>query len=280
MISLSVAIWLAGLAPWWPDAPNPLPIKFDTSDGVTVGADYFAPKLEVGKKAPVAILIHMYPMDRKSWAPIIPFLHDVGFAILAYDVRGKGQSVLPAERDLRGQYGKRDPALFAEAWRDAEGAKNILAKQADCDVSRLVVIGASVGSSIAIDFARRDKDVKAIVCLSPYVTIFGLDTAAHIKEVGKRAILLLSPQREYSRSLDLVKSSGGVAKSEYLPGGPSQHGSLMLEEPMYATHACQMITDFVREPAGLGPPPKPAENRKDASKSEDTSKKNENKKGS
>src|SRR5882672_3194507 len=93
------------------DAPRPLAIQYETSDGVTVGANYYAPKVEKGGKAPVAILIHMYAMNRTSWDALIPPLHDAGFAVLAYDIRGKGDSVHPAERNLREMYGKFDPEL-------------------------------------------------------------------------------------------------------------------------------------------------------------------------
>src|SRR5438067_11023510 len=75
-------------------------VKYDTSDGVKIVADYYAPTTQPDrdKKAPVAILIHMYPLTRDSWGPLIPSLHEAGFAILAYDIRGMGGGVDPASK--------------------------------------------------------------------------------------------------------------------------------------------------------------------------------------
>src|SRR5258706_16301455 len=82
-------------------------IEFKTSDSVQIAADYFAPANKK-EKAPVAILIHMYPADRKSWAPLIPALHNAGFAVLAYDIRGHAGSA----GQISKAYDSRDPALF------------------------------------------------------------------------------------------------------------------------------------------------------------------------
>jgi pimeloyl-ACP methyl ester carboxylesterase len=232
---------------WGPaDPPRSLPITFTTSDGVVIGADYYAPKVEKGKKAPAAILIHMYAEDRKSWGPLLGPLHDAGFAVLTYDSRGRGESVKPESMDLHNRYGKLDPTLWVDSWRDVEAAKKTLASTPDCDVDRLVLIAASEGSSIAFDFARRDKNVKAIVGLSPKLLFKGLDSKAHIKECGRCAVKLIAPEKEFKWTEELAAASGGSATAQQFPGGRPYHGSNLLYTD-FADEVKKAIVDFVRE---------------------------------
>ena len=169
-------------------------VTFETSDGVKIAADYYSPAVEAGQKAPVAILIHMYPADRKSWEPLVPRLSEAGFAVLAYDIRGNGGSVEPAAKNLQKMYKDQDPALFKDAWKDAEAAKKWLATKPECDVNKIAMIGASIGCSISLEYGSRDEAVKAIVCLSPGTDYFGVDSIASIRKCGKRAMLMMSPK--------------------------------------------------------------------------------------
>ena len=64
-------------------------VTFETSDGITIEADYYPVKVDPNTKTPVVILIHMYPTDRSSWKSFVPALRKAGVAALAYDIRGK-----------------------------------------------------------------------------------------------------------------------------------------------------------------------------------------------
>lgn len=229
-------------------------VTFDTTDGVKIAADFYAPtppadkKASQAAKAPVAILVHMFPADRTSWTPLVPKLTEAGFAVLAYDIRGKGGSTEPADKNLAKRYQEQSPDLFKDAWKDAEAAKKWLAGQPTCGVSRIVMIGASIGCSISLDYAGRDEAVKAVVCLSPGTNYFGVDSVAHIEKCGKRAILLMSPKAEYDAVEKLVKASDGVAKGEEYPGDRTQHGTGMLNAS-YGDRVKQRIVEFVSEAA-------------------------------
>ena len=89
-------------------------VTFETSDGITIEADYYPVKVEPGKNTPVAILIHMYPADRSSWKSLVPALRKAGVAALAYDIRGKGGSLKPAGKKLREGYDKRSEEHTSE----------------------------------------------------------------------------------------------------------------------------------------------------------------------
>lgn len=218
------------------ESPPPLPemktVRFETSDGITIEGDYYPPIIKEGEKAPVAILIHMYPADRKSWTPLVPGLRDgdTRFAVLAYDIRGRGGSTEPADKNLRSMYENRDPALFKDAWKDVEAAKKWLSKQPGVDTSRIALIGASIGCSISLDYGSRDKDVKAVVCLSPGTNYFQVDSTRHIKRCDHISVLLIAPEEEYPAVEDLIAASGGKAKGLKYPGGREWHGTRMFDE--------------------------------------------------
>ncbi|MEK6644834.1 MAG: alpha/beta fold hydrolase [Planctomycetota bacterium] len=231
-----------------PAEPKPQDIKYITADGVTVAADYFAPTVKVAK-APVAILIHMYATDRKSWTPLVQPLLDTGFAVLAYDTRGRGGSIEPERMELRNRYGRQDTTLFLDAWQDAAGAVQWLGTRAECDTTRIVLIGASSGASIAIDYATHEPNVKAIVGLSPYMKTVGIETSDHIKKIKDRLILLLAPEKELGRAQDLAATTGGKAKCEMLVGGPANHGTNLLKEPN-KSRAIELIVNFVKPITG------------------------------
>lgn len=225
-------------------------VKFETSDGITIEADYYPVKVEPGKKTPVAILIHMYPADRSSWKSFVPALRKAGVAALAYDIRGKGGSVKPAGKKLGEGYDKHEPSHFKDAWKDVQAARTWLRQQKNIEVKRTILIGASIGCSIALDQAGRDSKIKGVVCLSPGEKYMGVDSIAHIKKCSTVPILLLSPEGEFEACRKLVKASGGTAKARKYPGGREHHGTRMLEAK-YGKKVSRRILRFVKKSLGI-----------------------------
>lgn len=241
----------AGLSPVKPKPINytPRTVTLQCADGVKLAADYFPPLVKPEEKAPSAILIHMYPADRASWKPLIPELRQAGFAVLAYDIRGHAGSADQGERNLKEQYDQRDPALFASAAMDTDTAVNFLSSEPGCDPQRVVLIGASIGCSIAMDYAPRTPVVKAIVCLSPGTNYMELNSLEHIKFCADRAVLLIAPEGEYKAVEQLIEASGKKAVGKKHPGGVEQHGTKLFSAP-YGKKVIKEIRDFVAKAAG------------------------------
>jgi dienelactone hydrolase len=225
--------------------PDPRRIVIETTDGVEIVADYFAPKIDENQKAPCAVLIHMFPAERTSWRPLVPYLHEAGFAVLAYDIRGAGESIRPREKHLRRLYSDRDADLFAAAWQDADAVVRWLRKRKECDASHIAMIGASIGCSISIDYAGRDKSVKTVVCLSPGTNYMGIDSVSQIKKLGKRPILIVAPEGERAAPEALTKAAAD-ATMDIRPGDYQQHGTRMFEAE-YGTDVMKKITAFATE---------------------------------
>ncbi|MCP4249574.1 MAG: alpha/beta fold hydrolase [bacterium] len=178
-------------------AHGPEPVFFGTEDSVDLVGTYYAP--HEGGNAPVVILLHMYRSDRSAWDPILETLHDQGLAVLAIDLRGHGESVHPTSMGLKQKVAARDEATFQTMWRDVMAAYAWLTEQPHVDLSRLGLVGASVGCSVAIDYAARDRSVDVVVCMTPGENYLGVDSRKHIVEYaknGQRPILLLATKKE------------------------------------------------------------------------------------
>ncbi|MHC4093507.1 MAG: alpha/beta hydrolase, partial [Planctomycetota bacterium] len=178
-------------------AHGPEQVSFTTEDGVEIVGSYHGP--ERCALAPVVILLHMYGSDRSAWDPIIEVLHEHGVAVLAIDLRGHGQSIQPTSMGLQEQAATRDEELFRSMYRDVMAAYAWLSDQPNVDSSQFGLVGASVGCSVAIDYAARDRSVDVVVCMTPGEDYLGVDSRKHIAEFakhGQRPILLLATEAE------------------------------------------------------------------------------------
>lgn len=230
-------------------------VTFPATDGVQIVADWYPAKVKEGEKAPVAILIHMYPGNRSNWKPMVPLLRDqLGVSMLAYDIRGTGDSTKPADRELVRRYKERDKTLFANAIKDTEGAYDWLGKQPGVDLDRLVVIGASVGCSISLEFAAQQSQVKGVACLSPGTHYMGIDSIGSIKALqGKHTkVLLMSPAGEYKAVEELMAAvdNARFVKGRKWPGGHENHATRMFDTK-YGKQVKRRLQRFVRGVLGI-----------------------------
>ncbi|MCA9249987.1 MAG: alpha/beta fold hydrolase [Phycisphaerae bacterium] len=207
-----------------PDDLQKSKAEFKTDDGVTIVGDYFPP---TGRAiSPAAILLHMYNHDRSTWTPLIKPLHEAGFAVLAIDLRGHGESIEPADMKLVDRVQERDPKLFNDMHKDAQAAIKWVRTQPNVDQERLVLIGASVGCSVSIDTMAREPSVDAIVCMTPGTNYLGVDSAEQILKTGDRPILLLATEDEREATDALAKAADNATGE--IVGSGRVHGTNML----------------------------------------------------
>jgi pimeloyl-ACP methyl ester carboxylesterase len=141
------------------DAAPASVVTFETDDGLTLSAD-FHPH---GPRSPVAALFHMIPPsnDRSNYPEAFrQGLVDAGFTVLNVDRRGAGDSEGEPRDAYEGPDGQRDVAA-ARAFLEASG----------CAVDRLILVGASNGTTSLLDYTASDApDPAALVFLSggPY----------------------------------------------------------------------------------------------------------------
>lgn len=227
-------------------------LKFVTDDQIEIHGTYTSPATKESAKAPIVILLHMYNKDRSGFDPLLPALHEAGFAVLAIDMRGHGQSVGPAAMDLPRRVADRDPKLFREMYRDVQAAYLWLAGQPEADLNRFALVGASVGCSVALNYAGRDRSVDAVVCLTPGTKYLGIDSLRDARKYGRRPLLLLAAEPERSAADTLTGFIPG-ATMQIVPGHADNemalHGTNMLGR---VPKVEQTIVEFLLK--AVGPP--------------------------
>ncbi|HUZ69760.1 MAG TPA: alpha/beta fold hydrolase [Candidatus Saccharimonadales bacterium] len=124
-----------------------------TSDGVTVAAEYTQPASAAVKSRGV-VLCHGFSGAR--YPKLIADLGARGYAVLAFDYRGYGRSA-----------GERGRVVMEEVVADTIAATNWLLSQPEVDASCVALVGSSLGGSITIMAAAKDKRVQAVVSACP-----------------------------------------------------------------------------------------------------------------
>ncbi len=125
-------------APYVPPAGEV--ISLTTADGVTLEADWY----DNAPGSPAVLLLHMIPpsYDRSSWPNgFIEGLVEDGYAVLALDRRGAGGSGGNAEDAYNGDLGVNDAYAAVDHMVAA-------------DHDRLVIIGASNGTTTLLDYTK------------------------------------------------------------------------------------------------------------------------------
>lgn len=227
-------------------ALEPEPVTFPAADGMQIAADYYAPDRKPTERAPMVILLHMYRSDRKAWQPLVAPLHDAGFAILALDLRGHGESATTETRD---RVHARDGRLFREMQADVRGAYDWLASRPEIDRARFALVGASVGGSIALQYAVVDRSVDALVWLSPGINYLDIDSAGDLAQIRGRRILMLATEDERDAPYTLQQRGQGVELHVF--DGQKAHGTDMLGK---ISEVEQRIVRFLK--TGIGRPSK------------------------
>lgn len=218
------------------EIPPPIELKGQdllTRDGVMLKATFY-PGTK-GKDTVPLILLHSSKGDRKEYAALAPFLQQRGHAVLVPDLRGFGEST---QMVVGGQIrdfdaGRRTPNDYKTlVTQDMETLKGFLVRQNDeglLNVNKLGVIGAEMGASVALHWARLDwswpmltnlkqgQDVKALVLISPQWSFPGLpvhEALGHPVLRSQLSMLILVGKGDQSAVSDLRRLQRMVKRDE------------------------------------------------------------------
>jgi pimeloyl-ACP methyl ester carboxylesterase len=160
-------------------------VSFVTKDGVTIVANYYP-----NKSAKFAgILVHMRPKTKESFDDLAKFLQKQGYALLAIDLRGHGEST----ESVRGKldYNKFSEEEEKESINDLTAGSLFLEKEG-YPKDRQFLIGASIGANLSFQFLSENPQVKAIVLLSPGLNYRGVILENFRKEGLGEKIFVIS----------------------------------------------------------------------------------------
>lgn len=200
------------------DRPEPVEVTLEAADGLLLVGDYYAAAPQEGEEAaPAVLLLHMLGSARIMWRPLIPSLAEAGYAVLAVDMRGHG--------DTRGA---RDWPL---AEQDVQAWLDWLRAQEGIDPARLNVVGASIGANLALRGMANDPALITAVALSPGLDYYGVTTEDALSVIGKRPVYLVTGQGDRS-SAESVRALAGQLTGEGLVRfyDTFAHGTALLPE--------------------------------------------------
>jgi pimeloyl-ACP methyl ester carboxylesterase len=213
------------------EKPSPAPSDgqsyyLETQDGYYVAAWYFPPHED---KSPGVILLHQRGADKSSWGDMPAKLVEEGFAVVAIDLRGHGETLNPEKKkiDLE-QLTADDYQLMIH---DVAAAHQLLGDFPAVDSNRVAIIGASIGANLAMMYGAVDQRVITTVALSPGLDYFGLQPAEYLKQYGRRALyLIVAKGDEYAYQSCLQLEEESVADPVSLrPFEGAEHGTQLLE---------------------------------------------------
>jgi len=172
-------------------------MEINTEDGVALTV--LLARGETDNHAGV-VLFHMYRQGKESWEPLLKVLTARGFTCLAMDLRGHGGSRYSSTgEDLSLRVKARDHQLFRDMYKDGEAGVRYLISHG-VDPNRIGLVGASVGSSVAIDVTTRGKvPVRAVVVMTPGRDYLGIPTMKQIEKWTDTPLLILSSAEEADR---------------------------------------------------------------------------------
>ncbi len=197
----------------WPLVEDGVAVQ--TADGLELVGTFYAPQ-DPAPPWPGVILLHMVYGSRQDWQEFAGELTGAGYAVLALDMRGHGDSGGSLEWD------KFEDDLL-RVWEYFAG-------RPDVDEGLTGVVGASIGANMALLLGASQPDAAGVVLLSPGLDYYGVTTADTLEAFGQRPLLIVASEEDsYSAqsSRQLSELAGGEVHLEMYPGGA--HGTVMFD---------------------------------------------------
>ncbi|MBI2473886.1 alpha/beta fold hydrolase [Candidatus Uhrbacteria bacterium] len=165
-------------------------IVFTTSDGVEIHGLY----ANTGQ-ANIVLLFHMMPATKESWNDVVePFL-EIGYASIAIDLRGHGQSTMNGRLNYRQFMDEQHQA----SQEDVEAAI-LFAKDQGFSEENMVLMGASIGANLAIQALQKHSSILSAIALSPGLDYHGINIESVMGQMqtNQKVLLVASDDDAYS----------------------------------------------------------------------------------
>jgi dienelactone hydrolase len=178
-------ILLAVVAAQAAPAPTARIVRLNAADDTGISAAYYA---AITNPAPGIILVHDYGKTRDEWSTFVPALQSAGFAILAIDLRGHGESTrrLTAQGPKALAYHNFTPRDFQDMLLDLDAAYDWLIAQPGVNKNRIAIVGGGLGANLAIRYGAFNDEVAAFLLFSPGFIYQDVRTDDVIAKLGNR----------------------------------------------------------------------------------------------
>jgi pimeloyl-ACP methyl ester carboxylesterase len=244
--------------------PAPEDLTLETKDGVSLKATFYG---GLGKKDSVPIImLHGWDGARGEYDTLAKGLQNQGHSVIAPDLRGHGQSLVQMTRDNstrdldREKFRQAD--LEAMVW-DVEACKKFLLEknnQGALNINALCVIGADLGSIIAVRWAAMDltapplltikqgQDVKALVLLSPTQAFKGVTMREGLSVPAVRSelsMMIVAGADDNKGTQEAKRLHTSLVNFHYKPGKDKEENakkqSLFLVQPPTSLQGTKLL---------------------------------------
>jgi dienelactone hydrolase len=178
-------------------------VNFKSEDKQALTASYWAPKDTKGS-APGAVLVHDAGASRADMNEIAERLVKQGFAVVALDLRGHGESAGNNAWSALTDADKQKTWPFA--LRDVKAAVTWLRDQPGVHASNVSLVGDRAGCTLAVRYASRDENVRSIVLLDPQVEQFGFNLAKDIAELAGLPTYIAATKESQPKAQSIAES--------------------------------------------------------------------------
>jgi pimeloyl-ACP methyl ester carboxylesterase len=198
----------------------PVSATLAAADGVALATTFYAP-VQTGSaadaKAPGVLLLPMVGERRTAWEAFARALQLRGFAVLAMDYRGQGESSGTVD--------------WTKAPADVRAVWQALLARPEVDAKRSAIVGASIGANLALVTGAGDPSVVTVIALSPGQDFRGVQPASGLGNFGQRGVLFVASQDD-AYSYDSVRQMAPlVPKGETNYYAKAGHGTAMFAMP-------------------------------------------------
>lgn len=164
------------------------------------------------------VLVHMLPSSKESWQPLIPSLTKAGYTTIAIDYRGRGRSTGHLEQ----------PQDYQDIALDVDAAITFLFANG---ITKVIVIGGSIGANHALLAIARDDRVVAAVLLSPGLNYRGVNIEETSKRITKPILIIASEDDAYSAESSRSLNASLSGRHEIISYKNAGHAEKMLTQP-------------------------------------------------
>ncbi|AKM78369.1 MAG: Alpha/beta hydrolase fold protein [Candidatus Wolfebacteria bacterium GW2011_GWE1_48_7] len=216
-------------------------LHLTTSDVVKLTANYFpVDRKKYPNPKGWVVFLHMMPATKESWNVLADQLQQYGYAGIAIDLRGHGSS----DGGPQG-FMEFSDAEHQDSVRDIDAAIDLLTA-IGARRERIILIGASIGANLALQYVVRHRDLKKCVLLSPGLDYHGILAKPLIEALTEDKQLLIIGSHDDDRVIDNAADittlwgsipHGVIAQKELVETGG--HGSTIL------THHPELIETII-----------------------------------
>ncbi len=184
-------------------------VEIPTRDKQTIHGTLTVP--ESRSKVPAALLIHGPGGDRASLDRIGERLVRQGFAVLALDLRGHGESRSDGFDWSSAEEEAARTSLWTLALKDVEAAADFVSADRRVHSTSLAVVGHEAGCALAARHAVRNENVRAIALIEPAQQTYGFDTGKDLEDLrGLPTMIVVGPE-EREAGMSLARRTSNTA---------------------------------------------------------------------